>query len=902
MSVPPPRARSRPLRHYLFALSAITLLPLIILAAADSFWTFEQGRDNAVQSTFQTTRGLAQAVQGELQAQLIGAQTLALSHSLAAGDIARFTHQADAYIRLWPGARLAVVDPNETFVFASGRPDRVGTSFRSDPSGIRRVLQGQQSIVSNVFTDRLNGQLMFTVTVPVFRDGRVVYALSVAPAMDRMMQILVRQGLPRDRLVAIFDRAGTSVARIPNSDAFLGKPAGPALLAALPTQDEGVLSTRTLEGTPSLTMFSHLSDDGWSVAVGVPETDLVDPVWRQFARTMGALFITFLLSGVFAALIARRIVRPIGALAQLATDPDADIGPDLAGLTETDLAIAGLKAAVAGRQAAEAARANREAALRASEGRLQLAQEVAGQGTIDFDMVSGSYVWTDQQWRLYGLEPGLVSGLEPPSTAIWLAAIHPDDRPAVIARRAATFGDRDATFDQEYRVIWPDGSVHWLRARARTLFGPDDRPARGIVATIDVTASREHAAALRRLTEQLEHRVQQEIAAREAAQAQLAQAEKLTALGQLSGGIAHDFNNIMQAVLGGASLIGKHADDVAKVRRLGTMVETTAARGISITRRLLSFARRGELRAEAIDSAVLLDGLHEVLTHTLGGSCAIRIDAEPHLPPVLADRGQLETVLVNLATNARDAMPLGGLITLSAHLDTLSEHRRPAGLVDGTYCRFIIEDSGTGMDQATLARSMEPFFTTKTQGHGTGLGLPMARGFAEQSGGALTVVSEPGQGTTVTLWLPIADVPAKPPDAPAHRASARRSPQPTVLLVDDEAMVREVLAEQLGDAGYDVLQADRGEAALALLDRGEPIDLIISDLAMPGMNGIALLQAAHLRRPLTPAILLTGNVGEAASLAITGALSGSFSLLRKPVSGPQLTDRIAALLQARAAT
>ncbi|TPG47307.1 response regulator [Roseomonas nepalensis] len=294
--------------------------------------------------------------------------------------------------------------------------------------------------------------------------------------------------------------------------------------------------------------------------------------------------------------------------------------------------------------------------------------------------------------------------------------------------------------------------------------------------------------------------------------------------------------------------------------------------------------------------SALLTGLREVLAHTLGAGVETVVAVTAGLPPLLADRGQLETVLVNLATNARDAMPGGGRLTFSA-----SERRIPDGpaerLPPGAYLRLLVEDTGTGMDAATLARAMEPFFTTKGVGKGTGLGLAMARGFAEQSGGALTVSSEPGRGTEVALWLPVTD-PTADGSARVTAASVRDPVAGRILLVDDEDLVREVLAEELADDGYGVVQAEGGATALALLEAGEAVDLLVSDLSMPGLDGVALIREAQRRRPGLPAILLTGYAGDAAALALDGAVRGSFSLLRKPVSEAQLTDRVAALLGA----
>ncbi len=415
------------------------------------------------------------------------------------------------------------------------------------------------------------------------------------------------------------------------------------------------------------------------------------------------------------------------------------------------------------------------------------------------------------------------------------------------------------------------------------------------VAAVDLTAGLETEAELRRLNETLEARVRAEVAAREEAQARLAQAQRMEALGQLAGGVAHDFNNVLQGLAGAIQIIRKRAGNAEAVTRLAGMMAESAERGAAITRRLLAFARRVELRAEAIDGTGLLADLHEMLIHTLGRGIAVIIAVEPELPPLWADRGQLETVLVNLATNARDAMPEGGTLTLRAVAKQVGE-AHPAELAAGLYVQLSVIDTGIGMDAATQARAAEPFFTTKPVGQGTGLGLAMARGFAEQSGGALTIDSACGRGTTITLWLPQADSQlAVAPREPA--ADTLPAPAATVLLVDDEMLVRRVLAEQLADAGFIVQQADGGAMALAMLADAAVPDVLVTDLAMPGMDGVALIRAVQDRYPRLPAVLLTGYAGLGAATAAGAAIDGTFDLLRKPVSATQLADRIATLLQ-----
>ncbi|HSU04111.1 MAG TPA: PAS domain-containing protein, partial [Acetobacteraceae bacterium] len=538
-------------------------------------------------------------------------------------------------------------------------------------------------------------------------------------------------------------------------------------------------------------------------------------------------------------------------------------------------------------------RRQNEEAVRADAERLRLAMRAGGLATWEYDLRSGTRRWSAEAAAMHGFAP---RATEMPGNE-WSRFIHPEDRePVRGGLRAAIAGTGD--YAAEYRVVQSD-QTRWTSVQGSVLRDAAGRPTRVVGVMQDVTERKATEARLRSLNRMLERRVRQEVTKREAAQTRAAHAERMQALGQLAGGIAHDFNNVLQAVSGGATLIERRPNDIDAIRRFGRIILEAAARGSSITRRLLAFAHRSDLRAEPIDAGPLLDGMREILTHTLGAAITIRVEPEPGLPALFVDRGQLETVLVNLATNARDAMPEGGTLRLIAASRAVAEGARSTGdLPAGRYVSITVADTGIGMDRATLARASEPFFTTKRQGEGTGLGLAMARGFAEQSGGTMRIDSRPGRGTRVTLWLPQAE----PAEAPApttqteDAAPAIRTVR--ILLVDDDTLVREILCAQLEDFGYAVVGVEDGAAALAWLNTGAEVDCLVADLSMPGMDGLALIRESQRRRPRLACILLTGFAGDSAALAVSGAVSGSFSLLRKPVQGLQLIDRIAMLLEA----
>jgi len=320
-----------------------------------------------------------------------------------------------------------------------------------------------------------------------------------------------------------------------------------------------------------------------------------------------------------------------------------------------------------------------------------------------------------------------------------------------------------------------------------------------------------------------EAQVQKEIAERDRVQAQAAHADRMIALGELAGGIAHDVNNVLQAIGGEADLIERHCADPDEIRRLARIVLRAVERGGAISRRLLAFARRDTLASEPMDPAAMLNGVCELLNDTLGPHIVLHVELAPELAAIRADKTQLETVLLSLATNARDAMPEGGNLTFSAAPETLTQDRGDARLRAGCYVRIGVADTGTGMDAATLLHATEPFFTTKPRGRGTGLGLSMAQGFAEQSGGALSIRTEPGHGTTITIWLPrtnIVGTPQLETDASTGPATVPQHCGRHVLVVDDDELVREVVVMSLAEAGFATAGAEDASHALAYLDQG----------------------------------------------------------------------------------
>jgi signal transduction histidine kinase/CheY-like chemotaxis protein len=394
--------------------------------------------------------------------------------------------------------------------------------------------------------------------------------------------------------------------------------------------------------------------------------------------------------------------------------------------------------------------------------------------------------------------------------------------------------------------------------------------------------------AVQSANETLESRVAERTAELLEAQEALQQAQKMEAIGQLTGGIAHDFNNLLTPIMGGLDILRRRVSDQRSLRLIGGAIEASE-RAKTLVTRLLAFARRQTLQPRPVSPAALVEGLRDLIGRSLGPSIEVRIEVPAQLPAVLADPNQLELALLNLAVNARDAMPDGGRLTFAADERDASE---AAGLAPGRYVRLVVADTGEGMDEATLRRAVEPFFSTKGLGKGTGLGLSMVHGLAAQSGGLFRLSSRPGQGTEAELWLPQAPEEARA-DLPVE-AAVPRAPRPAVvLLVDDEALVRLSTAEALRELGYEVIEVGSAAEALEVTRVGLEPDALVTDHLMPGMTGAQLAAELRERIPGLAVLMITGYAN------LSPEQTRSLSVLFKPFRQADLATVLARMLDGK---
>ncbi|MBD1589260.1 hybrid sensor histidine kinase/response regulator [Pseudomonas typographi] len=454
--------------------------------------------------------------------------------------------------------------------------------------------------------------------------------------------------------------------------------------------------------------------------------------------------------------------------------------------------------------------------------------------------------------------------------------VHPEDQ-AATDREIVSLAGGNVSSRVVNRLRHADGGYRWM---SWTIV-PED----GVLyaAVRDITSEREVLDTLAATNERLREQIDE----REQVEAALQQMQRLEAVGQLTAGVAHDFNNLLTVILGSTNFLLR---DLSKgnygrfANRLQNILEA-GERGARLTGQLLAFSRRQRLQPSAVNLNETVEGMLDLLQRTLGGSIWMETDTEPQLWSAQVDPTQTEMIILNLAINARDAMPEGGALRLSTRNEVIdTPAQRPEAPDPGNYVVLSIQDSGSGMSESVLAKAFEPFFTTKEVGKGSGLGLAQVFGFAKQSGGGVAIESVPGQGTTVKVYLP--GGPQAPHAVPEPIAAAvpQAGPQHTVLLVDDDASVRGITTSTLLGLGYCVIEADGGEQALMRLHDG--IDLVLTDYAMPGMNGAQLVAELHRRRPELPVVFITGYA------ELGGLDDGQQLIVQKPYREDELAAKL----------
>jgi signal transduction histidine kinase/CheY-like chemotaxis protein len=490
---------------------------------------------------------------------------------------------------------------------------------------------------------------------------------------------------------------------------------------------------------------------------------------------------------------------------------------------------------------------------------LQVALESAGMGSWELYLSTGTVHRTARHDQIFGY-----SEIQP----FWdfsttLEHIVEEDRADV--RQAFSQAEISGDIDVEARTrLGAGGDTRWVQLRGRTFYS-EGVPTRIVGVIADATHRR-------------------------AVEDRLRQAQKIEALGQLTGGVAHDFNNLLQVVSGGLQVLGRQPD-AARREHIFTSMRHAVDRGASLCRQLLAFSRRQALKPEAVNLERLAGDMRELLNRSLRGDIQIQTSFAERLWCVEVDPGELELVILNLALNARDAMPNGGTIRINArNMPALADH----DLV-GDFVRLDIADSGIGMSPDTLAHAFEPFFTTKEVGSGSGLGLAQAHGFAKASGGAVRIESTPGRGTTVSLFLPrTLKTPAYTPELMPQAADDLAGSTAQVLVVEDDDEVAALTVEMIHQLGYDTTRVASAEAALGALADRRSVDIVFSDVMMPGrMNGVELAQEIRRRRPNLPVLLTSGYVDAARRKA--GAQQ--IKIIPKPYRIDELRDALAAVRQ-----
>ena len=508
----------------------------------------------------------------------------------------------------------------------------------------------------------------------------------------------------------------------------------------------------------------------------------------------------------------------------------------------------------------------RSAELNEARETLAFALDSAGMGSWDFDLVQDSSRRSTRHDQIFGYDDPLTSW----SPRQFLAHVVEEDRSSVAT--ALEKATQSGSFETECRINRRDGKVRWVAAKGRVGYDRSKRPVRMAGILTDITERKQTEAALQ-------------------------QAQRMEAIGQLTGGVAHDFNNLLTVIVGGLDMIIRRPEQAKRVAHLAQAAMTAARRGEQLTQQLLAYSRRQMLRPETLNPNRLLLDFKGLAERAVGDSVTLLFDLDPGVHPIRVDTAQLESAILNLVVNARDAMPHGGAISIATqNVHCGSAAVAGKGVNPGAYVQISVNDQGTGIDQDTLDHVFEPFFTTKDVGKGSGLGLAQVYGFMRSAAGFVTIESVRGNGTTVQLFLPRSNEPLSNQQAPSSSQLPlrRAATGETVLLVEDDEQVLAMAVESLEELHYRVVVARDAREALQHLHGPERIDIMFSDVVMPGgMNGAQLALEARRLRPELKVLLTSGYVGDSGNAEL---LKNDLPILTKPYRRDELAEKLRVVL------
>lgn len=510
-------------------------------------------------------------------------------------------------------------------------------------------------------------------------------------------------------------------------------------------------------------------------------------------------------------------------------------------------------------------------ATRRSEASLENAQRIARIGSWELELIGNDLTWSDEIYRMFEVDPECFGA----SYEAFLDVIHPDDRAEVDKAYRGSLVER-TPYEITHRLRMPDGRIKWVQERCETEFAADGTPllSRGTV---------------------------QDVTERKQLEDQLRQAQKMEVVGQLTGGVAHDFNNLLMVISGNLELALERLPANSDIKPVLTQVIQAGERGADLTGQLLAFSRRQSLSPQPTDINKLTGRVLQLAGRTLGEQVRIVFEPQADLYQANIDAAQLESALLNIAINARDAMPDSGTLTIRTRAFTSPD--KSAGTSDmldaGDYVVVEVEDTGTGMSEDVREKAFEPFFTTKEAGKGSGLGLSMVYGFVKQSGGHIDIESGPGEGTTIRLYLPRSERAAEAGREAQTRTQEVQGSGETVLIVEDDPDVRKLAVSLVEKLGYTVIKTSEAESALEIVSNGTQVDLVLSDVILGGgMNGMELAKRVREKHPNTQVLLMSGYAPEA--FKQDGGVGATHELIGKPFKMADLARKIDALLHQQA--